>query len=114
MKPQLSVPSVTGPESPRLAAIFSLFRRGRSRHPLLGLCALALLASGCTVLTYSGANGERFSRSSLGSNTAVASLSVEAGTNGLRRVQMQGYRNDSNQALNTVTEAVVRAALQAK
>jgi hypothetical protein len=73
---------------------------------------LALLACGCQVLTYTGPNGERFSRRSLGSTTSIASLSVEAGTNGVRRVEMQGYQNDPTRALSTVTEAAVRAALQ--
>ena len=40
---------------------------------------------------------------------------VEIGTNGVRRVELRGYRNDATQALATVTEAAVRAALsQAK
>ena len=70
------------------------------------------LACGCQVLIYDGPNGERFSRSSLGANTSISSLSVEAGTNGLRRVELRGYQNDSTQALGAVTEAAVRAALQ--
>jgi hypothetical protein len=37
---------------------------------------------------------------------------VEADTNGVRRVQMRGYQNDTSQALGTVTEAAVRAAIQ--
>lgn len=74
--------------------------------------ALALLGTGCQVLTYSGPNGERFSRSSLGAKTALASLVVEAGTNGVRRVELRGYTNDPAQALGIVTEAAVRAALQ--
>lgn len=73
---------------------------------------LAVAAAGCTVLTYTGPGGEKFSRASLGATTSISSLAVETGTNGIRRIEMQGYRNDSNQALSTVTEAVVRAALQ--
>jgi hypothetical protein len=64
------------------------------------------------VLTYSSPNGERFSRSSFASKTAIASLTLEAETNGVRRVQLQGYQNDPTQALGIVTEAAVRAALQ--
>jgi len=56
-------------------------------------------------------SGERFSRFCFGSKTAIASLSVEAGTNGVRRVELQGYQSDANQALGTVTEAAVRAAV---
>ena len=73
-----------------------------------------VLTCGCQVLTYNGPNGERFSRSSLGANISISSLSVEEGTNGLRRLDMRGYQNDSTQALGVVTEAAVRAALQAK
>jgi hypothetical protein len=79
---------------------------------LSALAAAALLLSGCQVLTYRSATGETFTRSSLGANISVSSLTVEAGTNGLRRVEMQGYQNDSSQALGAVTEAAVRAALQ--
>jgi hypothetical protein len=73
--------------------------------------ALALLGSGCTVLTYTSPSGERFTRGSLGANTAISSLTFEANTNGARRVDLRGYQNDSSQALGVVTEAAVRAAL---
>ena len=72
---------------------------------------LTIVASGCQVLTYRGPSGETFTRSSLGANTSVSSLVVESDANGLRRVEMRGYQNDSNQALGTVTEAAVRAAI---
>jgi hypothetical protein len=75
--------------------------------------AMGFLAAGCQVLTYTGPNGEHFSRTSLGATTTLASLSVEADTNGIRRVELRGYTNDTAQALGTVTEAAVRAALQA-
>ena len=73
---------------------------------------LMFLASACQVLTYNSPNGERFTRSSLGSTTSISSLTVESDTNGLRRVELRGYQNDSTQALSTVTEAAVRAAMQ--
>ena len=73
---------------------------------------VGLVATGCQVLTYSGPNGERFSRSSFAAKTSIASLILEAETNGVRRVQLQGYQNDPTQALSIVTEAAVRAALQ--
>jgi len=73
---------------------------------------LITLLCGCQVLTYNGPNGERFSRSSLGATTSISSLTVESDTNGLRRVELRGYTNDSTQALGTVTEAAVRAAVQ--
>jgi hypothetical protein len=73
---------------------------------------LTVLLAGCTMLSYTGPNGERFSRSSLGSSTAISSLVVEADTNGVRHVELRGYTNDSAQALGAVTEAAVRAALQ--
>ena len=78
----------------------------------VGCSMFVLFITGCQVLTYKGQTGERFTRSSLGSKTAIQSLSVEADTNGVRRVQLQGYTNDSSQALGAVTEAAVRAALQ--
>jgi len=81
-----------------------------TRFTLLAVLAAAL--AGCTVLTYTGPSGERFSRSSLGATTAISALKVETGTNGLRRIDMQGYQSDSNQALGTVTEAAVRAAVR--
>jgi hypothetical protein len=82
------------------------------KHPILLAASLTVTTCGCQVLTYTGPNGERFSRSSIGSTTSIASLSIETGTNGVRRVRMQGYQNDPSQALGIVTEAAVRAALQ--
>jgi len=72
----------------------------------------ASLLSGCQVLSYASPTGERLSRASLGSNTSISSLAVETGTNGLRRVELHGYQNDSSQALGAVTDAAVRAAVQ--
>ncbi len=65
------------------------------------------------MVSYTSPTGERFMRSSLGANTSIASLAVEADTNGVRRVEMRGYQNDASQALGTVTEAAVKAAVQA-
>src|SRR5689334_5894028 len=73
---------------------------------------LLLAITGCQILTYKGPSGERFTRSSLGTTTSISSLKVEADTNGLRRVELQGYQNDSTQALGVVTDAAVKAALQ--
>jgi hypothetical protein len=75
------------------------------------LAALALVATGCQVLTYSAPSGERFTRAVFGTRTSLANLAVEAGTNGIRRIEVRGYQNDATQALGTVTEAAVRAAL---
>jgi hypothetical protein len=71
-----------------------------------------LMFTGCQLLTYTSATGERFTRSSLGANTSIQSLAIEAGTNGLRRVELRGYENDTSQAMGAVTEAAVRAAIQ--
>ena len=76
----------------------------------LGLAAT--LFSGCQVLTYASPTGERFSRVSVGANTSISALTVETTTNGLRRIELHGYQNDSAQALGAVTEAAVRAAIQ--
>src|SRR5213080_1262880 len=73
----------------------------------------ATLLCGCQVLTYMGPHGERFSRSSICAITAVSSLIVEADTNGLRRVELRGYKNNSTEALSAITAAAVRAAIQA-
>ena len=97
----------------RPAAGSALDRLRRLCRPtFLGGVLLLASTAGCTVLSYTGPNGERFSRSSVGTSLALASLVVESGTNGLRRVELQGYQNDAAQALGTVTEAAVRAALQ--
>jgi len=84
----------------------------KSSFPSLASVASAALLCGCQVLTYSSPNGERFSRSSIGANTSIQSLALEAGTNGVRRLELRGYNNDNSQALGAVTEAAVRAALQ--
>jgi hypothetical protein len=85
------------------------------RSNLTQLAVLTLLTTalcGCQVLTYRGPSGETFTRSSLGANTSLSSLTVETDTNGLRRVELRGYQNDNTQALGTVTEAAVKAAIQ--
>ena len=82
---------------------------------LLTLCTLLTLlpaVTGCQVLTYTGPTGERFMRGSLGAKTAIASLSVDADTNGVRHLELKGYENDTVQALGAVTEAAVKAAVQ--
>lgn len=80
----------------------------------LSLCALlAALGAGCTMLTYTGPNGERFSRNAFGTTTTLGSLAVESSTNGVRRVELQGYQNDSRQALEGAIAAAVRAAMGA-
>src|SRR6059058_5798855 len=76
------------------------------------ISSLFLAACGCSMVTYTSPNGERFMRSSLGANTSVSSLSVESDTNGVRHVEMKGYQNDASQALGAVTEAAVKAAVQ--
>ena len=73
--------------------------------------ALDVAFKGEGFLVVSTPNGERFTRSSLGATTAISSLVVEAGTNGLRRVELRGYQSDPNQVLSTVTEAAVRGAV---
>ena len=92
----------------------NLKRATRHLRPLVIVSAIGLLAAGCQVLTYTGPNGEHFSRTSLGATTTLSSLTVEADTNGIRRVELRGYTNDTAQALGTVTAAAVRAALSAK
>src|SRR6266496_980162 len=77
------------------------------------VCLFCSLMCGCQVLAYTSPTGERFTRSSLGANTTIASLRVEADTNGVRRVELRGYQNDSTQALGIITEAAVRGALTA-
>ncbi|HWQ93780.1 MAG TPA: hypothetical protein VN673_19110 [Clostridia bacterium] len=86
----------------------------RHFHLLPILALAALLAAGCTTVSYHGPGGERFTRTALGARTAITSLSVEAGTNGVRRLDLRGYQHDSAQALGVVTEAAVRAALTGK
>ena len=76
------------------------------------LTLVAALGSGCQVLSYAGPSGERLTRVSFGANTSISALSVETGSNGLQRVELHGYQNDSAQALGAVTEAAVRSAIQ--
>jgi hypothetical protein len=72
-----------------------------------------LLFGGCTVLTYESPSGEHFVRSSLGSKTSIAHLSVESRTNGVHKVDLRGYKDDNTEALGTITDAAVRAAIAA-
>jgi hypothetical protein len=72
------------------------------------------LVTACQSVRYSSPSGERFTRTSIGTRTAISSLSVETGTNGIRRVELQGYTNDQTQAIGAITEAAIRAAITAK
>jgi outer membrane lipoprotein SlyB len=85
------------------------------RFALVALFAtlLTLATTGCQVLRYESASGEKFTRSSLGTTTAISSLTVESGTNGFRRVHLHGYQSDGTQALGAITEAAVRGAVSA-
>ena len=84
-----------------------IFKRASLR---LGSLALAACA-GCQVLNYEGADGARFLRASFGANIALSSLAFESTTNGIKRIELRGYQNDSAQALGVVTEAAVRGAI---
>ena len=77
------------------------------------LAATACLACGCTVVSYTTPGGEHFTRGSFGANTSIASLAFEAGTNGVRRVDLRGYQNDTAQTVAAAADAAVRAALGA-
>ena len=80
----------------------------------LSVTLLSLLAAtvcGCQMVSYHSPSGETFSRSALGVNVSISSLSVETGTNGMRHVEMRGYQNDTSQTAGVVTEAAVKAAL---
>ena len=76
---------------------------------MLGLLAGALC--GCQMVSYRSPAGETFTRSALGVNLTLSSLTVETGSNGVRRVEMRGYQNDTSQTAGIVTEAAVRAAI---
>ncbi len=80
----------------------------------MGMVAGLVLLCGCQSLRYVGPNGERLSRFALGAQTSIAALELVTGTNGVRRIHMQGYQSDSTQAMGAVTEAAVRAALQGR
>jgi hypothetical protein len=106
------------PETPSRSGWFGVPRA--ILHPASTILAalplfagIALICTGCQVLTYTGPNGEHFSRGAFGADIALSELAVETDTNGLRRVRLQGYQNNSSQILGVVTEAAVRAALQA-
>ena len=49
---------------------------------LTALTLVTLAVCGCSVLTYTGPNGERVMRGSFGANLAISSLAVEADNRG--------------------------------
>ena len=101
-------------DTPRHPAINPQSSTPSRRSPLTRatLTALAtVLATGCSMLTYTGPTGEKFMRGSLGAKTQISNLSVETGTNGVRKLHVEGLSNDTSQALGAVTEAAVKAAL---
>lgn len=106
---QLPITNYKSPNQNHMKKVITSIQRFNAVNVLT---FLSLGACGCTVLTYSSPNGERFTRGSLGANTSISSLAIEAGTNGVRRVELRGYQNDSSQALSAVTEAAVKAAIE--
>lgn len=76
------------------------------------IALICLLLTGCTHTSYIGVNGERFSRWQLGSLTAVGRLKITPQTNAPPIVELEGYNNDSLQAIGAVTEAAVRGAVK--
>ncbi len=79
---------------------------------LITLGGMVPLLAGCQMLSYRTANGENFTRAVLGTRTALSAMTIDLGSNGVRRVEIRRNQKDAQQALGTVTEAVVRAALQ--
>ncbi len=115
MKNQTNSPCAFNPPSrdPGRLSRFASPEPGRApRSWLLTPLTLLLATAGCTFVTYTSPSGERFARSSFGANTAISSLCVDADTNGVRRLELQGYQSESSQALGAVTEAAVKAAIQ--
>lgn len=110
------------PQLSLLRMLARLCRESRSRSRQLltlawstaWLAGAGMLCTGCTAISYTGPAGERFSRVALGASTSLTALEIETGTNGVRQVRLQGYRQDASEALGSVTEAAVRAAIQAK
>ena len=86
-------------------------KRINAALPAVTLSLLAATLCGCQMVSYHNASGETFTRSALGVNVTLSSLIVETGTNGVRRVEMRGYQNDTSQTAGIVTEAAVRAAI---
>lgn len=111
--PHPSFPS-RSPSLPSFKSLRSLISLSPLALPIALLTCAAPLLTGCQVLTYRSATGDRLTRASFGSTTAISSLDIELSTNGLRRVELRGYQNDTAQALGTVTEAAVRTALSSQ
>ena len=74
---------------------------------------LTSLLTGCTILSYKSPTGEHFTRTSLGGKTSISHLTVESKTNGVHKVDLRGYKDDTTEALGTITDAAVRAAITA-
>src|SRR5262249_15958845 len=104
-------PMKKSPSFPSFPFVQSSRFNGSTVQCFLSSLALAL-TPGCQLLSYTSPPGDHFTRSSIGANTSIQSLALEAGTNGVRRLELRGYNNDNSQALGAVTEAAVRAALQ--
>ena len=109
----LRISAVKSPFVSFRALLWPLLRTLPRFHALTLLTLLTLSTTACQVLTYTTPTGEHFTRSSLGSTTSLTSLSLVTDTNGLRRVELRGYKNDSSQALGIITESAVKGAIQA-
>jgi hypothetical protein len=70
------------------------------RSTLTAVALAALVLTGCQVLTYTGPTGEKFMRGSVGAKTAIASLSVDSDTNGVRHLELKQPGGASGSHLN--------------
>ncbi len=90
---QCLLPSIQNRKSSarEMDSVSAHLTRAKIAKRLALISLIPLCVTGCQVLTYTSLAGERFTRSSLGANTSIHSLTVKAGTNGTRKVHLNGY-----------------------
>jgi hypothetical protein len=77
----------------------------------IALIAVCMLC-GCSTISYTDGH-TTISRSSVGNKLSISKLMIEKDTNGVTKVNMEGYANDQVEGLRAVAEGVAKGMAEA-
>lgn len=73
-----------------------------------------ILCGGCISTSFESQDGIKFKRTALGNKTTLGNLTMELGTNGVRKLVLKSYGNDQTALAVEIAEAVARGASGSK
>ena len=81
----------------------------KTRIAVSFLSILAILAGGCTSTSITTANGTQITRTSIGTNTQLAKLTVDLKTDGSGSASIEGLNSDQATTTNALIVAMAKA-----